>query len=151
MYPKSPTSSVTSLPTDSSIQPEQTVSDQWQIAPNVSQIVSNASNVPETDDSLTVPSSIHRDRLALLDLTSSPPLSSPFLTSQEPAIKEPVSLTPLSISAQSNEAYVPNMTYIQPISPKALKSNVAMFRPVAPINGRMSRTHSTDNSNGKSA
>ena len=69
------TTRITILPIDSSLQSEQTVSDQWQIAPNVPEIVNIISDVPEADDSIPVPSSIHRDSLAPLISTPSSPLS----------------------------------------------------------------------------
>ena len=145
------TTRITNLPIDSSLQYEQTEPDQWQIAPNVSQIVNIVSDVPETDDTLPVPSSTHRGSLAPLISTSSSPLLLSASTTQEPVNEEPVLSTPPLTTTQSNATYVPNVTHIQSVNVKALKPNVVTVCPVSPVNGRMSRTHSTDNSNGKSA
>ena len=83
------TTRITSLPIDSSLQSEQTVTDQWQIAPNVPQIVDIISDVPETDDSFPVPSAIHRDSLAPLVLTPSPPFRCRLRLFKGPSMKSP--------------------------------------------------------------
>ena len=94
------TTRITSLPIDLSLQSEQIVSSQSQIAPNAHKIVNVISDVPETDDSLPVPSASHRNSLApfvcvpFLPLPLS--LSSP--ATQKPVNEERVSSTPFSTS-----------------------------------------------------
>ena len=98
-----------------------------------------------------MPSAIHRDSLAPLIHTPSSTLLLSYSTTQDPANEEPVSSTPLSTSAQSNATHVPNVSHFKSVNIKSLKSNVDIICPLSPVRGRMSRTHSTDNSNGKSA
>ena len=100
----------------------QTVPDQWQIATETSPIVLNTSDDPKVDDSLPMPSSIHRDSLALLTLVLPSPI--PLLSSplQEPAIKEPASSTPFSTYFQPDVTFVPNLSLIPFVIMKAFKS-----------------------------
>ena len=128
----------------------QTVPDQWQIAPESSPIIRNILDDPEIDDSLPMPSSIHRDSLALPTLVSILPLSLSLSTPQEPAIEEPVSSTSLSTPAQPNVAFVSNMSRALPVVMKAFEPDSHTIGQLSPACVSMSRTHSADNSNGKS-
>ena len=98
-----------------------------------------------------MPSSIHRDSLALPSLVPSTPISLPTSSCQKPAIKESVSLTSLPTFSQSNGTFVPNMSHLSPVIMKAFKSDSNAICPLSLAHVVLSRTHAADNSNGKSA